>query len=61
MTAIRASIGLVPAGCALIAMLIFWKYPLTDSRFAEIRNEVEARKASLDHVIDGEGKVVDNH
>ena len=61
MTAIRASIGLVPAGCALIAMLIFWKYPLTDSRFAEIRNEVEARKASLDPVIVGEGKVVDNH
>ena len=58
MTAIRASIGLVPAGCALIAMLIFWKYPLTDSRFAEIRNEVEARKAKLETVVVGEGHVV---
>ena len=33
-----------PAACALIAMLIFIKYPLTDERFKEIRNETEARK-----------------
>jgi ornithine carbamoyltransferase len=29
---------------ALIAMLIFIKYPLNDKRFAEIRDETEARK-----------------
>jgi len=42
--AIKAVIGLLPAACALIAMLIFVKYPLNDARFAEIRNETEARK-----------------
>ncbi len=58
MTAIRASIGLVPAVCAVIAMLIFWKYPLTDDTFRQIRAEVEARKAKLDSVVVGEGEVV---
>ena len=42
--AIKATIGLVPAVAALIAMLIFIKYPLTDKRFQEIRDETEARK-----------------
>ena len=42
--AIKATIGLLPAVCALIAMLIFIRYPLTDARFKEIRNETEARK-----------------
>ena len=42
--AIKATIGLVPAVAALIAMLIFIKYPLNDKRFAEIRDETEARK-----------------
>jgi glucuronide carrier protein len=44
--AIKATIGLVPAVAALIAMLIFIKYPLTDKRFQEIRDETEARKLS---------------
>jgi glucuronide carrier protein len=42
--AIKFTIGLLPAIAALIAMLIFIKYPLNDKRFAEIRNETEARK-----------------
>ncbi len=42
--AIRITIGLLPAVAALIAMLIFAKYPLNDRRFAEIRDESEARK-----------------
>jgi glucuronide carrier protein len=42
--AIKALIGLLPAACALIAMLIFIKYPLNDARFREIRDETEARK-----------------
>jgi glucuronide carrier protein len=42
--AIKATIGLVPAVAALIAMLIFIKYPLNDKRFQEIRDETEARK-----------------
>ena len=28
-------------------MLIFIKYPLTDARFKQIRNETEARKLAL--------------
>lgn len=57
MTAIAAAIGLVPAIVALIAMIIFWKYPLTDKVFEEIRNETEARKAEQGHLVgpDGEG------
>ena len=43
-TSAMATIGLLPAACALIAMIIFMKYPLTDERFKEIRNETEARK-----------------
>jgi len=42
--AIKATIGLVPAVAALIAMVIFIKYPLNDKRFQEIRDETEARK-----------------
>ena len=45
--AIKATIGLLPAICALIAMAIFIRYPLTDARFKEIRNETEARKLAL--------------
>jgi len=51
----------VPAVMAVLAMIVFWKYPLNDTAFRQIRNEVEARKAKLDHVVVGEGKVVDNH
>jgi glucuronide carrier protein len=42
--AIKFTIGLLPAICAAIAMLIFWKYPLTDKLFRSIRDENEARK-----------------
>ena len=42
--AIKATIGLLPALAALIAMLIFIKYPLNDKVFAQIRDETEARK-----------------
>jgi glucuronide carrier protein len=42
--AIKATIGLLPAACALVAMLIFIKYPLNDARFKQIRDETEARK-----------------
>ena len=56
--AIKASMGLIPALAAIIAMLIFWKYPLTDSRFREIRNETEARKAQSGHLIGPDGQPV---
>ena len=39
--------GMIMAAAALIAMLIFVRYPLTDARFKEIRNETEARKLAL--------------
>jgi glucuronide carrier protein len=42
--AIKATIGLLPAAAAIIAMLIFVKYPLNDERFKQIRDETEARK-----------------
>ena len=45
--AIKFTIGLLPAIAAVIAMLIFIKYPLNDARFKEIRNETEARKLAL--------------
>jgi glucuronide carrier protein len=37
--------GLLPAAAAIIAMLIFIRYPLSDDKFREIRDETEARKA----------------
>lgn len=49
--AIRAAIGLVPAVVAVFAMIAFWKYPLNDEFFRRIRNETEAKKADLDHVV----------
>ncbi|MDN5797968.1 MAG: glycoside-pentoside-hexuronide (GPH):cation symporter [Intrasporangium sp.] len=48
-TAIRVTMGLIPAVAALVAMVIFWKYPLTDQRFREIRDETEASKAAQGH------------
>ncbi|WP_375422987.1 glycoside-pentoside-hexuronide (GPH):cation symporter [uncultured Friedmanniella sp.] len=42
--AIKATIGLLPAAAALVAMLIFTRYPLNDTRFKQIRDETEARK-----------------
>jgi glucuronide carrier protein len=45
--AIKATIGLLPALAALIAMIIFVKYPLNDEKFKQIRDETEARKLAL--------------
>ena len=42
--AIKATIGPLPALAALIAMIIFAKYPLNDEKFLQIRDETEARK-----------------
>jgi glucuronide carrier protein len=44
--AIKVVMGLLPAAVALIAMIIFIKYPLTDVKFRDIRDETEARKAA---------------
>ena len=49
--AIKATIGLLPAVAALIAMLIFIKYPLNDEKFKQIRDETEARKRAKDDVV----------
>jgi glucuronide carrier protein len=46
--------GLVPAAAAVLAMIVFITYPLTDQRFREVRNETEARKASLEHAVLGD-------
>ncbi|WP_258725847.1 glycoside-pentoside-hexuronide (GPH):cation symporter [Cellulomonas sp. NS3] len=43
--AIKVVMGLIPAGAAVIAMLVFIRYPLTDDKFRQIRDETEARKA----------------
>ena len=40
-------------------MIIFWKYPLTDQRFREIRNETELRKRQQGHLIAPDGHVID--
>ncbi|HET9871832.1 MAG TPA: glycoside-pentoside-hexuronide (GPH):cation symporter [Propionibacteriaceae bacterium] len=53
--AIKATMGLVPALAALLAMIIFIKYPLNDNRFRQIRDETESRKAAaLTPVVDPE-------
>ncbi len=53
--AIKFTIGLLPAICAIIAMVIFWKYPLTDKVFRQIRDENEAKKAELGADFTGAG------
>jgi glucuronide carrier protein len=58
-TAIRTTMGLIPALAALLAMIIFWKYPLTDQRFREIRDETELRKQQEGHLIAPDGHVLD--
>ena len=45
--AIKASLGLVPAVAAILAMLCFIKYPLTEKRYANMVSETETRKAEL--------------
>ena len=57
--AIKATMGLIPAVAAVVAMAIFWKYPLSDQRFREIRNETELRKARQGHLIAPDGHVID--
>lgn len=56
--AIKATMGLIPAIAALVAMIVFWKYPLSDDRFREIRNETEARKAQTGHLIGPDGQPI---
>jgi glucuronide carrier protein len=58
--AIKATMGLIPALAAAVAMLIFWKYPLTDQRFREIRDETEARKARSGHLVAPDGRTFDD-
>jgi glucuronide carrier protein len=45
--AIKASIGLVPAAAAVLAMICFIAYPLTEKRYAEIVDENDARKRQI--------------
>jgi glucuronide carrier protein len=45
--AIKASLGLVPAAAALLAMLVFIRYPLTEKRYGDIVRETDARKQAL--------------
>jgi glucuronide carrier protein len=58
LTAIKVVFGLVPAAAAVLAMIVFIVYPLTDQRFREIRDESEARKRELGHAVLGEGRAV---
>ena len=58
LTAIKIVFGLVPAAAAVLAMLVFIVYPLTDGRFREIRDETEARKATLEHAVLGDSGAV---
>lgn len=52
--AIRVVFALVPAAAAILAMLVFITYPLTDQRFREIRDETEGRKSRLTHAVLGD-------
>jgi glucuronide carrier protein len=45
--AIKASLGLVPAAAAVLAMLVFIRYPLTEQRYSAIITETDARKKAL--------------
>jgi glucuronide carrier protein len=58
LTAIKVVFGLVPAAAAIIAMLVFITYPLTDQRFREVRDETEARKRGLEHAVLGDSGAV---
>lgn len=50
-TMIKVTMGLLPAVCALLAMVIFHWYPLTDALYKQIRDETEGRKAQLDNLV----------
>ncbi len=54
LTAIKVVFGLVPAAAAVVAMIVFITYPLTDQRFREVRDETEARKRGLEHAVLGD-------
>ena len=54
LTAIKVVFGLVPAAAAILAMIVFITYPLTDQRFREVRDETEARKRELEHAVLGD-------
>ena len=43
-----------PAAAALLAMIVFITYPLTDQRFREVRDETELRKRRLEHAVLGD-------
>ena len=43
-TAIKASIGLVPAAAAILAMIVFIAYPLTEKLYSDIVAENDTRK-----------------
>ena len=45
--AIKASLGLVPAAAAVLAMLVFIRYPLTEQRYSAMVAETDARKKAL--------------
>jgi glucuronide carrier protein len=45
--AIKASLGLVPAAAAILAMLVFIRYPLTEQRYGTMVAETDARKKAL--------------
>jgi glucuronide carrier protein len=53
--AIRVVMGLLPMVAALAAMAIFSRYPLTDERFRQIRDETELRKQQQGHLIAPDG------
>ena len=44
----------MPAAAAVLAMIVFITYPLTDQRFREVRDETEARKRELEHAVLGD-------
>lgn len=50
LTMIKFTMGIVPAVAAIVAMIIFWKYPLTDKVFTQIRDENELRKSAAINV-----------
>jgi glucuronide carrier protein len=54
LTAIKVVFALVPAAAAVLAMIVFISYPLTDQRFREVRDESEARKRELEHAVLGD-------
>ena len=58
LTAIKVVFGLVPAAAAVLAMIVFITYPLTDQRFREVRDETEARKRGLEHAVLGDSGTV---